>query len=348
MKTQVAIIGGGLAGLALARRLNQAGVDFQLFEARSRFGGRIASFETPKGAVDLGPSWYWPGQPRMAALLGDLGIASFPQYAAGALIFEDGAGRVQRGTGFASMEGSIRVAGGAARIIDALVAALPADRLHLAAPAASVQRDGGIILADGRTCHAQHIALAVPPRVAARLDYAPALSAGQIHCLEGIPTWMAGHAKFAAVYDTPFWRAAGLSGDATSRRGPLAEIHDASGIGGKPAALFGFVGVAPDQRAGRAADITAAALEQLARIFGAQAMTPIATTLQDWASEPQTATALDLAPPMAHPDYGLPAALSGLWDGRLHFASTEMAADMGGFMEGALAVAGKVMIDIGR
>ena len=40
-QTQVAIIGGGLAGLPAAHLLHRAGVSFQLFEARDRLGGRI-------------------------------------------------------------------------------------------------------------------------------------------------------------------------------------------------------------------------------------------------------------------------------------------------------------------
>jgi len=130
MKTQVAIIGGGLAGLALAKRLNQTGVNFQLFEARSRFGGRIAALQTPNGAVDLGPSWFWPGQPRMAALLKALGLTDFAQYATGDQCYEDDTGRVHRGMGFGSMEGSLRIAGGVVRLVDALLASLPTDRLH--------------------------------------------------------------------------------------------------------------------------------------------------------------------------------------------------------------------------
>ena len=346
METQVAIIGGGLAGLAFAKRLHESRVDFQLFEARSRFGGRIAALQTPNGAVDLGPSWFWPGQPRMATLLTSLGLIDFAQYATGDQCYEDETGRVHRGMGFASMEGSLRIAGGVVRLVDALVAGLPADRLHRSARVATIDQHSGIHLANGQTCVAQHLVLALPPRIAAGLPLSPALSLDQKRSLEAIPTWMAGHAKFVAVYDAPFWRDAGFSGDATSRRGPMAEIHDASGPNGTPAALFGFLGLPPRHRLGRAPEITTAALEQLARIFGAQAMTPAQVALQDWAFEPETATQHDLVPPSSHPDYSLPRTLSGLWDGRLHFASTETAPQMGGYMEGALAVAERVATDL--
>lgn len=43
MRTTVAIVGGGLAGLYAARLLLNAGIEFQLLEARHRFGGRILS-----------------------------------------------------------------------------------------------------------------------------------------------------------------------------------------------------------------------------------------------------------------------------------------------------------------
>jgi monoamine oxidase len=348
MKTQVAIIGGGLAGLALARRLDQSGIDFQLFEARSRFGGRIAALHTPTGVVDLGPSWFWPGQPRMAALLKALGLNDFAQYARGDQCFEDETGKVHRGMGFASMEGSLRIPGGIVRLVDALVAGLPADRLHGSVRVETIDQHSGIHLADRQRYAAQHVVLALPPRIAAGLTLSPALTPDQKRNLEAIPTWMAGHAKFVAVYDTTFWRDADLSGDATSRRGPMSEIHDASGPNGTPAALFGFLGLPPHHREGHAQEITSAALEQLSRIFGARAMAPTQVALQDWAFEPETTTQHDLVPPSSHPDYGLPPALSGLWDGRLHFASTETAPQMGGHMEGALAVAERVATEVGK
>ena len=65
---------------------------------------------------------------------------------------------------------------------------------------------------------------------------------------------MAGHAKFLATYDRPFWRDAGLSGTALSRRGPLAEMHDASPASDGPYALLGFVGIDSTARAAMTED----------------------------------------------------------------------------------------------
>lgn len=339
--TDVAIIGGGLAGLALADHLHRAGVPFELFEARPRLGGRIAALGTAAGRVDLGPSWAWPGQPRIAGLIERLGLSPFAQHAAGEILFEDATGVVHRGMGHASMEGSLRLDGGMISLIEGLAARLPPARLHLSRAVRAVGPDG-LSLACGTRCTAAHVALTLPPRLAAALLQERPLPPAARQALAAIPTWMAGHAKFVAVYDRPFWREAGLSGDAMSRRGPLAEIHDASGPEGRPAALFGFLGVPAAQRRGQGARIEALALEQLARLFGPEARAPRQVALQDWACDPLTATEADQRPPPGHPAYGLPAALAGLDGGRLHLAGTETAPEMGGLMEGALASAERV------
>lgn len=338
MHTEIAIIGGGIAGLALADRLHRAGADFHLFEARSRFGGRIRTQAVDGAGFDLGPSWFWPGQPRIAALARRFGLRVFDQHAAGSASFEDETGRVQRGRGFASMAGALRIDGGMVALTDALTAALPADRLHLNAQAVHLTQAGGVRFAKGAPWTATRVFMAVPPRVAAGIRLDPCSPDLHRH-LEAIPTWMGGHAKLVAVYDRPFWRDAALSGDAISRLGPLVEIHDATAVAGQPAALFGFVGVPATARTGHDAALRAAALDQLARIFGPQASSPREVLYLDWAAQAFSASDLDAQPPRQHPAYAMPAALRGIWGGRLTFCSTEVAPEMGGFIEGALAAA---------
>lgn len=339
--TEVLIVGGGLAGLRLADLLAQRGVDFQLVEGRARFGGRILTADLAGGAFDMGPAWFWPGQPRIAALIDALGLHRFDQFATGAAVFEDQTGQVRQAHGFAAMAGSHRIVGGFGALIAALVARLPAERLHLNAPLTGVQRSDGTLhatLANGDRISAQQVMLAIPPRIAAHLPLTPSLTETQQDSLRNIPTWMAGHAKALAVYDTPFWRAAGLSGDGSSRRGPMVEIHDASPADGGPGALFGFIGVPVAARQDTAA-LRHAVQDQLVRLFGPDAAHPRAVQIKDWALDPLTATAQDHAPLYEHPRYGLPPALRDVWDGTLHFGATETAGQFGGFIEGALEAA---------
>ncbi|MBV1701975.1 MAG: NAD(P)-binding protein [Hyphomicrobiales bacterium] len=78
-KTQVAIVGGGLAGVYAAHLLHRSGIDFVLFEARDRLGGRILTVDATgrpaEDGFDLGPSWFWPDlQPAIGRLIGELGV----------------------------------------------------------------------------------------------------------------------------------------------------------------------------------------------------------------------------------------------------------------------------------
>ena len=341
MQTQTLIIGGGLSGLALAARLSAKGQDFLLVEARDRWGGRILSAQCDGAAFDLGPAWFWPGQPRIAALIARFGLSRFDQFYQGDLLYEDERGQVQRGRGFASMQGSWRLQGGLGALIDKLLGEIPADKRLCATPikALAKTRDGVIArTAAGAEITAQKVVLALPPRVAAQLSYTPALPQDAATAMARIPTWMAGQAKAVAVYYRPFWRDRGLSGDAMSRVGPMVECHDASPSEGGPYALFGFLGVPPDLR--RDTDALRAQLRaQLVRLFGPDAQDPKHLFIEDWAADPFTATSLDQRPIHAHPDYGLPRALSGLWENALVFGGTEVAPTFGGYLEGALEAA---------
>ena len=341
MRTETLIIGGGLSGLSLASSLAAKGRSFCLLEARDRVGGRILTEGADGACFDLGPAWFWPGQPRIAAEIERLGLRVFEQYSAGELSFEDEFGHVQRGRGHASMQGSYRLDGGLAALTEAIAAKLPKDKLILSNRVTRLQRNGGPITVEtdqGLTITADQVVLAMPPRVAANLDFNPTLDARAVTAMNAIPTWMAGQAKAVAVYEHPFWREAGLSGDAMSRRGPMVEIHDASTCANDHHALFGFIGVPPQARTDDRA-LREQIVAQLTRLFGPDAAAPIALHVKDWAHDPLTATGLDQQPLYAHPSYGLPHALDRLWDGRLIFAGTEVAPQFGGYLEGALEAA---------
>lgn len=312
---EVCIIGAGLSGLALASALRADGRDVTVLEARDRPGGRVLS----KDGYDLGPSWIWPQNRRMLALLGHLGVASFPQYATGRLVFEDVRGSIRRDLDFATMGGALRVVGGLGRVIDALAAEV-GESLRLFHPVCRVAEDarGVTVTAADVTIRAAHVVFALPPRLASGLGVS----------VPDVPTWMAGQAKLVATYPTPFWRAQGLNGDAISHRGPLAEIHDASPVDAGKGALFGFA----HPGAARAVGFRAAVLAQLERLFGPEAATPDEVFLKDWSSDPATATAADQKPLTGHPTYCALTATD-----RLTFAGTEVASTDGGFLEGALA-----------
>lgn len=337
----VLIVGAGLSGLALADALGGQGVPFTLVEARPRTGGRVLTQPSGRARFDMGPAWFWQGQPRMAALAQRFGIDVFEQYASGDLIFEDAEGRVQRGRGFASMEGSLRLCGGMSALTDALAQSLPADCLRLGTQVTSVRRtDRGVSasLSNGDEIDATHVVLAMPPRLAAEIRFDPPLPDMVLSTMRNVSTWMAGQSKAVAVYDRPHWREAGLSGDASSRRGPMVEIHDASPPANGPYALFGFIGVPPHLRRDKA-ELRDQIVAQFVRLFGEQAGAPRDLFLKDWADDPLTAAAADSRPLTAHPAYGMPDAMRDLWEGRLLFAGTETAARFGGYLEGALEAA---------
>lgn len=341
-KTDVLIVGGGLSGLALADRFEREGVDYVLLEARDRLGGRILSVDIDGVGFDLGPTWFWPSQPRMGAIVERFGLKAFEQHCTGGIVTEDQNGGVRHSAGFAAMQGSYRIEGGVGRIIDEFAAVLPPSRIRLNARVRSIEQEAAGILVtysnDGvpHSISAEHVILAVPPRVAVEtISFTPGLpgQAGQI--LQSIPTWMAGQAKILAVYDKPYWREKGLSGDAMSRRGPMIEIHDASAPEG-PAALFGFVGFPSEVRRQHHDQMMKMAKHQLARLFGDELLEPRALILQDWSQDPLTCTARDLTPNIDHPVYKPLPVKNGLWDSRVRFCVTETATEFGGYLEGAL------------
>ncbi len=348
LRTRVAVLGGGLAGLNAARLLHRARVDFQLFEARDRLGGRILTVDATGAAsddgFDLGPSWFWPEmQPAIGALVAELGLKCFAQCSEGDVAIERTAQEgPQRYPGLRQEPPSMRLAGGTGSLIRTIAARLPADRIRtgMRVTALNLCQDGVELLIrhpDGSeaTVQAAQVIAAIPPRLLAHsVQFAPSLPPEIRACWQDTPTWMAPHAKVVAIYDHPFWRDAGFSGTAQSMVGPMAEIHDATTATGQ-AALFGFIGIGAAQRArnGQAA-LTEACLAQLARLFGSVAARLQAILYKDWAADALTATAHDLEAS------GHPAApqvwVEGSWADRLSLAGSEASAREPGYLSGAV------------
>lgn len=342
------IIGGGLSGIYSAYLLSQTHRSFVILEARSRLGGRILSTEHQGFYSDLGPSWYWPTiQPRMVHLIQTLDLTGYPQFEGGQGRFQYINGVVRTVNGYATEPTSWRLSGGMVTLIDKLRKNIPENTIRLNHPVCRIDRKStgaivsvGVLEEDPWTrLRANNVILALPPRLAAAtILFAPDLSHQLTQAMLKIGTWMAGQAKFCALYNEPFWRQTGLSGQAFSERGPLGEIHDGSNKNMKPFGLIGFVGF-PAVRRSQQQNINMAILDQLAFLFGEQASQPTTFFYQDWACEKFTATQYDQAPMYEHPCYSPPANQTSIWDETVHFAGTETASENGGYLEGALVAA---------
>jgi monoamine oxidase len=360
---RIAIVGAGLSGLYAAFLLEQQGIaDCVLLEARNSLGGRIASapvsahpaLEPTTGAedsdrVDLGPTWFWPGyQHQLGRLVNDLGLKSFKQHEAGDTLVERSPhAPPERVRGYLNAPASMRLVGGMAALTDALHRRLEATRIHtgqavrrLHSSPHHVELDSEDARGHATTWRAAHVLLALPPRLLeSRIEFMPALPPALARQWRATATWMAPHAKYIALYDTPFWRDQGLSGEARSTRGPLGEIHDASMPGGS-AALFGFFAVPAQVRQRVPEDqLRAHCRAQLERLFGSPAASPKAEFIKDWALDPYTATAADLDGSEQHAEAPASTITSGPWSGCLTGIASEWSPQFPGYVAGAIEAA---------
>jgi protoporphyrinogen/coproporphyrinogen III oxidase len=72
--TSVVVIGGGITGLAAARRLADAGVSFLLLEASHRLGGKIVTERTGGFTIEGGPDCFLASKPDGVGLVRQLGL----------------------------------------------------------------------------------------------------------------------------------------------------------------------------------------------------------------------------------------------------------------------------------
>lgn len=353
----VAIVGAGLTGLALAQRLQVQGLKLAVVDARSRAGGRMFTHQGDAGgaAVDLGASWYWPDtEPRITALVEALGLSWLAQPDQGQVLHLADTGQ---GPQVMDVQGGIhagarRLAGGVSQIVAALQAQLQADTLLLGHRLVSLRDAGEHIelhlarMQDGvehmARLQARRVVLAMPPRlITQHVRFQPALPAPTIEAMNAVPTWMAREAKAFARYERPFWLHEGQSGSAfvSHQQAVLREVWDASDAAG--AALAGFFYMPPQTRQQFARSLPLLASSQLAQLFGTAAQSE-AMVLQDWATEPWTCSDTDLQDQAGGQPQADPLLRRPHWSGRLFFGGTETARQAAGHMEGALESAARL------
>ncbi|NWK80177.1 FAD-dependent oxidoreductase [Aquitalea sp. LB_tupeE] len=355
-RTHIAIIGAGLAGLYAARLLQEQGMhDFVVLEARPRTGGRILSPAVPLASdsasvcFDLGPSWFWPEfQPALDELISALGLERFAQFESGDMLIEHSPHQPpMRRPGFRNSPTSMRLHGGMSALVETLAQSIPATQLLTGQLVTELTLNDVHVTVmthdtQGATSawQAKHVLLALPPRLAAEyLHFSPALPTSLLQQWRDTATWMAPHAKYFAIYERPFWREQGLSGEARSMQGPLGEIHDASLPDG-PAALFGFLAMPASVRQQMNSEtLHQLCRAQLTRIFGPQAGSPLAELSQDWSQEALTASHADQHPSPHHLTAPATCPADGPWQHHLCGIASEWSTQFPGYLAGAIDAA---------
>jgi monoamine oxidase len=191
------------------------------------------------------------------------------------------------------------------------------------------------VTAGAKTVRARRVIVAVPPQLARRIRFAPALPAGKRALLAGLEP--GAFTKAEAVYATPFWREAGLTGQGFSDTGIARIPFDNSPPDGAFGILFSFIGGArhAEWSALTADARRAAVLNDLAAFAGdTRALDPTEYFEQDWTQEEWSRGC-----PVAHAPKNL-LTEHGAWVrrpiGRVHWAGTETASYWQGYMDGAV------------
>jgi len=228
-----------------------------------------------------------------------------------------------------------RFAQGAQSVSNALAASLT-DSLLLETPVRSVEQgDHGILLrTDGGTLSAKYAIFALPPHLAGRIHYASSLPARRDQLMQRMP--IGSSIKTIVVYETPFWREAGFSGEVVADGDVSSLIFDVSADDGRLPALVNFAlgdsarkmdSLSPDKRQEKV-------LKAMAGYFGQKALSPVAVFEKVWNDDPWSrGCSVGIFPSGAMTACG--AALR-VPCGRIHWAGTETATEWAGFMDGAV------------
>lgn len=199
-----------------------------------------------------------------------------------------------------------------------------------------IQDSGGVTVeGTGFSYRAKSVIMAIPPVLVSSIEFQPALPLYKTQLVQKMSMGIVG--KILCVYDKPFWRGKGYSGQAVAdEHGPFQTLFDASPADGSYGSLMAFC-IADRAREFFSKDeetrkqIT---LENFARYFGNEATRPDKYIDHCWANEAWSK--------------GCYAALypTGAWTnfqdtlakpvGNIHWAGTETSQVWYGYIEGAV------------
>ncbi|HEU0001755.1 MAG TPA: flavin monoamine oxidase family protein [Ktedonobacteraceae bacterium] len=210
------------------------------------------------------------------------------------------------------------------------------ERVMLNAPVHTIMQDtaGVRVEGDDVMVSAQRAIVAIAPTLAGRLRYRPALPGYRDQLTQRMP--MGTIIKVHCLYEAPFWRDEGFSGQVTSFDGIVRVTFDNSPESGKPGVLMGFIEGNEARIWGRRTleERSAAVLASLVRYFGEKAARPYEYIEQNWADEEYTRG--------CYAGIMIPGGWTGYGEalrapiGRLHWAGTETATVWNGYLDGAI------------
>jgi monoamine oxidase len=229
-----------------------------------------------------------------------------------------------------------RLEGGSQRLASLLADRL-GDAVRLDAPVTTIRQydQGAEVTYDGGgVVKAARAIVALPPTLAARIRYSPALPPLRDQLTQQVP--MGYVIKVQIAYPEPFWRAEGLSGSVFSLDDEVSVIFDNSPQDLSCGVLLGFLEGRHGRRAGKLApeQRKELILSVFAKFFGSLAADPQEYVERDWAAEEWSRGC-----------YGGRFG-TGVWTGygealrepvgRIHWAGTETAEVWNGYMDGAI------------
>jgi monoamine oxidase len=205
----------------------------------------------------------------------------------------------------------------------------------LSTPVRQISYDsaGVQVYGDEMSVRAKSVIVAIPAPLAGRIIYDPPLPFMRDQLTQRMP--LGAYIRAEAIYDRPFWRDDGLTGQAISTEGLVRATIEGSPPDG-PGILVGFIGGDDariwGQRSRR--DRQKAVLQSFAKFFGPRAFRPRDYLDINWAEEPfSRGDPVPFAPAGVLLGYGEEIRKPV---GPIHWAGTETSTFWNGYLEGAI------------